>query len=789
MIKSSCIGFCRSKDNKKLGETIDNYLSGKISEFELKQYCKKVRLENIQTQKEHKIDYITSNDFAMYDHMIDATCLVGNIQKRYYWEGGKIPLEIYFSLVKGMQKDKFNVTPLELQNYLNTNYLYYVPELTDPIEFSYSDNKPIVEYLDAMSIGVETKSTIISPTTYLLQCKVLEQGLEPLDLLEDILPVYKELFDNYNRINVKDVQIEDPMISLCIDRETKDKYAYCYNELRKYAGDIKIHLTPYYGELRENFDFISSLPVDSIHIDVPYNKNYIEDILDKVRKDMKISLGVVDARNVWKNNLNQSIDLVSKFCNKIGEDNVIISTSSPLFVCPYSVDLEENLPNKLKGKLSFAVEKLDELEIIKTAINCGKNSVSSELNENKKLFSNKIYNYSFGELQNEKNNIKNHNSKWGDFTKSNNLKQNPMFCFGSINKDLQNIQDIDIFSASFTEKSYDIKEYKDFSNGIFVCENNTIPRFGTEYYNPTIIYDNLSIKDDIFVKSIKKAKSETKKPIKFSVISPLHLLNFAFVSPFIDVEKLKKTIYSDLSKSIKKISKDIDMLQVNDFTITTNCDISNIDNINYIKKYCDLLNEFICSLNGIKCIGYGNLFCNINDYIEYFCKMNIDIFITSSCCSKYHILNSFIKYKPEIPVAFGAIDPYGITNLSKNDLINYMKKLFSSIDKNSIIFTTDGDFNENYNVDMFNKNVKNLYSAVKDVYKEILANDKVSKKTKEPKEEKKTKKKKEAKKTIKKEKIKEKINDNIKNKKMSIQKTKEKNTTKTMLKNNKKSKK
>ena len=153
MLRSACIGFCRNNEKQELGVAINNYLKKRISEDELLSVCKNIRISNWKVQKKHNIDIIPSNDFSMYDNVLDMTCLVGNIQRRFYWEGGRVPLHIYFTMAHGQQKDKFDIFPLEMQNWLNTNYLYFVPEFVDPIDFEYSSNKPIVEYIEAKALN------------------------------------------------------------------------------------------------------------------------------------------------------------------------------------------------------------------------------------------------------------------------------------------------------------------------------------------------------------------------------------------------------------------------------------------------------------------------------------------------------------------------------------------------------------------------------------------------------------------------------------------------------------
>lgn len=729
MVRSACIGFCRSSNNKKLSEYINGYLAGKIDERELKTYCQKVRLENIEVQKNIGIDIIPCNDFSMYDHMLDATCLVGNIQRRYYWEGGIIPLEIYFLLANGMQKDKFDVVPLKLQNWLNTNYLYHVPEFVQPIDFTYSDNKPIVEYLEAKRAGVETRPTIIAPITYLLQGKLLDNDTELLSLVDEILPVYKELFVNCQRIGIKSIQLEDPMICSAIDFSTKEKYKDCYEELRGYAGDIELHLVSYYGSLYDNFDFVRSLPVNSIHIDIPYNKEYLNEYVDRIDKSVKISLGIVDARNVWKNNLNESIEIVSKFCDKIGSENVVVANSSPLFLCPYSVELEQDLPSCLENSLSFAVEKLRELEIIKKAINDGKKSVESELNLNKKLFNKKTCNYYFGDVSCYSDDVKDvkgnktekYNSRWHDFIEKNKIRKNPMMFSG--NADVEEIQKhpgVDIVSVGFTEKSYDISDYRDYTKGIHVLNGNLIPRFGCEYYYPTIIYDDISIKKDIFEDCIKDAKKYTKKPLKFNVCSPVHFINFAFVSPFVDVKDIYRELSLGLVKSLQYVMKDIDILQINEFTFTTGVKINCLKSVDRIDCICDNLNHFIDLIGNSKCVALYNSYEDLNDVFEYICDTKVDIIFTSSVRSGHDILNIFVKYKPKIPIGFGMIDLYSSRVTTKSDVSTVVSRMFNCIDSDNVAFVVDGDFTNKKNIeDHVLKSLTNFDSSFKVVLKEI----------------------------------------------------------------------
>lgn len=732
MVKSACLGFCRNNKTYDLIPAINNYLEGSIEETEFQNICKNIRKENWFIQKQCGIDIIPSNDFTIYDRILDATCLVGNIQRRFFWEGGKVPLHIYFTMAHGQQKDKFDVFPLELQNWLNTNYLYFVPEFVYPIEFEYSDNKPILEYLEAKMLGINTRSCIIGPISYLLLGKSKEPDIKPLELIDEILPIYEELFNNYKRIGVKEVQIEEPLFGIELDRELSNSFVYCYDKIRQYAGDINIGFVSYCADIHENFDLMNSLPVNSIHIDTFSNNEFLDEYCNKLSKDKQVSIGIVNARDVWINDLTKSIDIVSKFCDKIGDENVIISTSAPLTLSPYSVELETKLPIELQNKMSFAVEKLKELNIIKNAINKGVKSVEKEIKEN----TNNICNYNSDyynfkkSVDNSKVQIlknKNSNKKWEDFLKANKIKS-PATMFSGDNKyysadfkqsenwyKIQENSGLDVVSASISVDNYDISIFEKKSKGVYVLKNNQIPRFLNNYYNPTIIYDYPSFDKEICVKSVNDLKKNIKKPIKFAICSPLHYLNFSFINPCLEYKKVRQKVFEEFEQIYNNISGIVDILQVNDLSFIKDKDFKMSTQINQLRYDFVELNKFFEKIKDLKCLALYTGYINLNNIIEEVCRLNVDILFTESARSGHEILQSFVSYKPQNCVGIGIFDTLDNRIPTKNEMYNAGKKMFMCFNNNQIILSGDGDFYFKKTPHDMNKIIKTLIDTAKDL--------------------------------------------------------------------------
>ena len=135
MVKSATLGMPRIGSKCEVSNAVHNFIQKQINQNELQAIGKKVREDNLKIQKDLDIDIIPSNDFTFFDHVLDTTVLLGNIPRKYYWEGGAVSLDIYFTMITGQQREKFDVTPMNIARWFNTNYLYVVPEFSDP-EFS-----------------------------------------------------------------------------------------------------------------------------------------------------------------------------------------------------------------------------------------------------------------------------------------------------------------------------------------------------------------------------------------------------------------------------------------------------------------------------------------------------------------------------------------------------------------------------------------------------------------------------------------------------------------------------
>lgn len=735
MIKTASLGMPRIGKNLEIQAAIKNYLTKKDDIELITKAAAKIKKENWLLQSKANIDIIPSNDFSLADHVLDTTCLFGNIHKRYFWEGGQIEKEIYLLMINGEQKDKFDIQKSEINQWFNTRYFYYVPEINDS-EFSYSDNKLILEYIEAKNQNIKTRPIILGPITYIMLAKERKPNYQ--EILEEMLNVYQELFKNITRININSIQIDEHYLCFDIPVELSALIEKFYLKLKSFIPNIYIALTTSYGDITRNLDLISKLPIDEIHFDFNLNKKYFDSYISKFSKEINFSLGVIDANNIWINDLNKSIDDISFYLKKINPEKLIIAPSSSLFLLPYTKKNESLKDENLQECLSFAEEKLQELNLIKIALNKNKSAISSELNFNKEkiqyLTQKSPKNQSIQSIW-EKNNSDNQKFHSSTFGKE---KFMPISFPGMITEKntksveeailLQKKVDIEILSSVNSQHSY----FKDFKNILYL--KSSIQLCNWETFNPWVILNNIEVENYSNLEKIIDQSILCKEhEFKINILGPISFINqgFLFYETFNDL--IIERIFLIFIEMIKKINKYIELrkyqniaiLQFDEPMILTHLSKnfnSETEYILSIKKYYDKLlscvNEKIKSMLYLHSVKFSHV-------LEEITRINFNGILIECASSFNEPLESFISYKYQGIIAIGMFRMQENKLISEGDISLQIKKTNMLIDEKQIIVSIDNVINlTQVSIKDYEKQIKNLVLA-RDRYLKYLEKIKI----------------------------------------------------------------
>jgi 5-methyltetrahydropteroyltriglutamate--homocysteine methyltransferase len=371
------LGFPRIGPVRELKSALESYWAGKSTESKLLEVAQALRAANWGIQHARGVTHLPSNDFSLYDHVLDTTVMLGAIPKLYGWNGGLVPLDTYFAMARG-STDK-DMPALEMTKWFDTNYHYMVPELTAGQEFLLASTKPIDEFLEAKALGFNTRPVLVGPITYLGLSKCKDSSIEPLSMLPGVLPVYAEILRRLSDAGAEWVQIDEPLLALDLKPETQNAYQTAFDHLALAAPALKLLLTTYFGALEDNLLTALRLPVAGLHLDLVRGPHQIDQVIANAPRRMILSLGVVDGRNVWRTDLNEVLERIEPVADRWAREKVTLAPSCSLLHVPLDVDRELHLTGDLRSWLAFAVQKVDELSALARGLNEGSDAIEEIL--------------------------------------------------------------------------------------------------------------------------------------------------------------------------------------------------------------------------------------------------------------------------------------------------------------------------------------------------------------------------------------------------------------------------
>lgn len=572
MVQSSVLGFPRMGVNRDLKKATEAYWGGKISQDDLLKEAKRLRLAHWTIQKDAGVDSIPSNDFALYDQVLHQIQDFGAVPPRYT-KYNLDPVDEYFAMGRGLQKEGVDVPSLEMVKWFDSNYHYVKPTLQDNQVFKLNANpKAVVEFLEAKEAGIITRPVLIGPISFLHLGKADRgQKVNPIDLLDKLLPIYEEYLIKLKEAGAEYVQIDEPVLVYDLPAKTKAAFKPTYEKLAALGDKIpKIVFATYFGDIVHNIDAIPT-DVYAVHIDLVRNPEQLETVIAALGPKTVLSAGVVDGRNIWKSNLSRAIETVEKAIQKLGKDRVIVATSSSLLHTPHTLASEKKLDPEIADWFSFAVEKASEVAIIAKAVTEGPASVRAELEANAKSMQSRATSKHTNNPDVKKRQAEvtpgmyNRKSEFpiriaaqqkslglplfptttiGSFPQTKEIRiQRNKFTKGEITaeeyekfieKEIQDVVkiqdelDLDVYVHGEPERNDMVQYFGERLDGYAFTTHAWVQSYGSRCVRPPIVVGDISRPAPMTVKESKYAVSISKKPMKGMLTGPITCLRWSF---------------------------------------------------------------------------------------------------------------------------------------------------------------------------------------------------------------------------------------------------------------------
>jgi 5-methyltetrahydropteroyltriglutamate--homocysteine methyltransferase len=676
--KTLITGFPRIGEKRELKRTLENYWKRQISNEDLENQAFELRKKHWLYQKENNIDFISCNDFSLYDNMLDTVVMLDAIPKRF--RNIENELERYFAMARG-SKDS---SAMEMTKWFNTNYHYIVPELSDDIKFGANTSKIESEYKEMIQLNIKPKINIIGPLTFLSLSKT-KDSKDVFDYFEDILKAYEKVIEKISNLNSEEdiyLQIEEPIFVKDLDVNIFGFLKQAYNRLSSVKSNIKIIITTYFEHSIELVRTLYSLPVWGIGLDFIYGEGNFEALKFLKGRDIRLIAGVVDGRNIWKNNFEKSLEILKKINQLIDKDKMIISSSCSFLHVPYSI---ENEPYNDNNKwFSFACEKVKEISLISKVFHKEKLSKEEKLllKENNSLMKKRrknsnneiIYKEREGTFS-ERMSIQKEILKLphlsittiGSFPQTAELRKlRSDFKKKFISKEtyekgiksyidycveFQENINIDVLVHGEPERNDMVEYFGENLEGFHFTRSGWVQSYGNRCVKPPIIYDDILRKKPITVKWITYAQSKTEKIVKGMLTGPVTILNWSFVRDDKPRYEVANQIANALSDEINDLQLEgIKIIQVDEAAFKEGYPLR----INNIKRYEEwAVKNFKTAVSTAKPetqIHTHMCYSEFNDIIKTIENLDADVITIENARSGNEILNVFKEtgYKNEL---------------------------------------------------------------------------------------------------------------------------------------------
>lgn len=737
-IPVATLGVPRIGRRRELKFALEAYWAGRISQAELLSAAARLREEHWLIQKAMGVTVIPSNDFSLYDHVLDTAVMVGAIPQRYGWDGAAVSLDTYFSMARGSQgrpagcchAEGEGVPALEMTKWFDTNYHYLVPEFSPDQEFRLVSTKPLDEFNEAKALGIHTRPMLVGPVSFLKLGKRTDGG-DPLALLPRLVPVYAELLRRLAEAGAAWVQIDEPCLVLDLSQDEKRAYAFAYEALAA-AGGPKLMLATYFGALGDNLPAAAALPVAGLHLDLVREPEQLEPALSLLPENCVVSLGVVDGRNVWRADLAALLDrLTPVIASRPGR--VELAPSCSLLHVPFDLALETSLDPELKSWLAFAVQKVEELVALSHGLTSGREAVQSLIDAASRALASRASSPRVhdplveGRLAGVTPEMARRSVPFSErrACQRERLKL-PLFPTTTIGSFPQTAEvrkaraahlrgemsyvDYDAFLKRETEKAIrfqeeiglDVLVHGEFErndmvqyfgeqlSGFAVTRQSWVQSYGSRCVRPPIIYGDVSRPRPMTVGWARFAQSLTDKPVKGMLTGPVTMLQWSFPRDDVPRETVCRQIALALRDEVADLeAAGIAVIQIDEPALREGLPLRQADRSAYLDWAVEC---FRLASSGVKPetqIHTHMCYGEFNDIIDAIASMDADVISIETSRSRMELLKAFRVFRYPNDIGPGVFDIHSPRVPPLDEMAALLRKAKDGLDRRQIWVNPD----------------------------------------------------------------------------------------------------
>ncbi|KAM7529911.1 hypothetical protein LguiB_033321 [Lonicera macranthoides] len=753
---SHIVGYPRMGPKRELKFALESFWDGKSSAEDLQKVAAELRSSIWKQMADAGIKYIPSNTFAYYDQVLDTTAMLGAVPSRYNWDGSEIGFDTYFSMGRG----NASVPAMEMTKWFDTNYHFIVPELGPDVKFTYGSHKAVNEYKEAKALGVDTVPVLVGPVSYLLlskPAKGVEKTFDLLSLLDQILPIYKEVIGELKAAGATWIQFDEPTLVKDLESHQLKAFTEAYSKLESCLSGLNVLVETYFADVpADAFKTLTSLKgVTGFGFDLIRGAKTLDLIKSEFPKGKYLFAGVVDGRNIWANDLAGSLSTLKSLESIVGKDKLVVSTSCSLLHTAVDLVNETKLDKEIKSWLAFAAQKVVEVNALAKALSGHKdeeffsaNAAAQASRKTSPRVTNEAVQKAAAALRgSDHRRATNVSARLDAQQKQLNLPILPTTTIGSfpqtmelrkvrreykakkISEDhyvsaikeeiskvvkLQEELDIDVLVHGEPERNDMVEYFGEQLSGFAFTANGWVQSYGSRCVKPPIIYGDVSRPKAMTVFWSSMAQSMTKRPMKGMLTGPVTILNWSFVR---NDQPRFETCYQ-IALAIKDEVEDLEkagitVIQIDEAALREGLPLRKSEHAFYLDWAVHSFRITNCGVKDTTQIHTHMCYSNFNDIIHSIINMDADVITIENSRSDEKLLSVFregVKYGAGIGP--GVYDIHSPRIPSTEEIADRINKMLAVLETNILWVNPDCGLKTRKYAEV-NPALKNMVSAAK----------------------------------------------------------------------------
>lgn len=753
------LGYPRIGPQRELKQALEQFWRGDIDEQTLLQTANDLRAERWREQTDAGVDRIPVNDFSLYDHMLDMSMLLGVVPPRFGKPGEQNELTLFFHMARG----DTDQPACEMTKWFDTNYHYLVPEFEPDQDFRIFSEKLFTEVKAAQDAGHAVKPVLVGPVSYLYLGKLRGEGGgedSKLKLLDRLLPVYADILDRLAGMGIDWVQFDEPCLGLDLTSPWQQAYQKAYQSLAGSKPDIL--LANYFAGFGEHLELVKQLPVAGMHVDAVRAPQEAETLINSWPDDRVLSLGVIDGRNIWRANLDQLLEHIEPLKERLGE-RLWLAPSCSLLHVPIDVYNETDLDDELKSWLAFARQKLDELGLLKTALEQGRRGISIAKRENAAAHASREAServHRADVTRRMQSITAKMTSRASDFGKRSTAQVKALglpllptttigsfpqtreirktradFKHGRIDEagyrkamqaEIKNVIQrqeavgLDVLVHGEPERNDMVEYFGELLEGMVTTRNGWVQSYGSRCVKPPIIFGDVHRPQPMTTEWIRYAQSLTRKPVKGMLTGPVTILQWSFVRDDQPRSETCRQIALAIRDEVTDLEKDgIGVIQVDEPALREGLPLKQAEQGAYLEWAVESFKLATSGVGDGTQIHTHMCYAEFEDILDAITEMDADVITLENARSDSELLQAFEKFNYPNAIGPGVWDIHSPRTVPLQEMVDLLRKTLKVVPAERLWVNPDCGL-KTRSWDEIETNLENLVNAARQLRQEIL---------------------------------------------------------------------